>query len=185
MNRFFKRSVLTDENRKNAGVSLVEIVIVCAIFAVLAGGLALSINAVKGADVTKATRNIESNYAKLRTHTMSQTGDWELVVYEKEDMYYSVVRRDGVDYGTVLELGEYVNISYKDDVGTVYSVDADNPLSISLRPSTGAVNRVNVGTAIVYDTSANSESSYGTIEITRKKKTSTLKFYYITGKVVK
>ncbi len=183
-----KNNVLTDEKLKNAGFSLVELLVVLAIISILAGVGAISWSILKGADVSKASQSVVSCYEKLKTTTMSKTGDWTMKVTRNDkEMYYAGLYDGASSYGGNTELGKYIEIYFKDEKdASATKITKEVPLTVRVKASTGSVSEVICGSTVKYDSAEASDSAYGTIEIWLSgKKSKEVKIYYATGKAVK
>lgn len=172
-------------NKNNAGMSVIELIVVIALLAILVGAGFASYNVIKNADVTKSTKNFASYYNKLRTYTMSQAGDWSLVISrDSDDMYTAAIYQGSEQKGSALELGKHIELKYQDEKGGEVAISSALPLTITLKASTGGVNTIYSGSAKVYESGADT-SSYGIFKAERNTHDSQIKIYYVTGKALR
>lgn len=188
LGRMSRINVLTDEKQKNAGMSLVEILVVFAIVGLLIGVGVGAWAVLKSADVSKSSKNISSYYEKLKSTTMSKTGDWNMkITRDDNDMYYVAMYNGNVMSGEKAELGKYIDIYFKDENdGSLNKITKDSPLIIKLKASTGGVSEITYGSTKKYSSAEGSSSTYGSIQVwlgdSRSKE---IKIYYVTGRAVK
>lgn len=102
------------KKNKNAGFSLVEIIVVLAIMAVLVGMSATGISLLFSRDAEKCALEIESGLEKLRTYTMSKKGNWHMEIKKESSDYIMTIYRDegsGAAPYEQVNLGSKVNLN--------------------------------------------------------------------------
>ena len=75
-------------DNKNAGISLLEVIVVVAILGVLSGGVMLATGIGKWADASGAVNRIDSKMEQVKTLSMSKKDALYLAMYKKDDGYY-------------------------------------------------------------------------------------------------
>ncbi len=176
------------KEHKNAGFTLVEVIVVIAILAVVIGIGFGGMSILKNADVSKASSQVSSYYEELKSTTMSKVGEWRLeITRDDNDMYHAAIYNGTDRVGDMEELGKYIDIYFKDELeGSNNKITKSSPLIIKIKASTGGVSEISYGGAVKFSSSSGSASTYGTVEIHLSgQKREEFKIYYITGKLVK
>ncbi len=129
------------KSKKNAGFSLVEVVVVIAIMGILVGMSALGISMMFSRDAEKCATEIEAGLDKLRSYTMAKKGSWYMEIAKPDNDYILTIYRNTGSGDTAYEqtnLGNRVTlysgsteisgvrIQYNKVTGGVAKVDMDN-----------------------------------------------------------
>lgn len=108
------------DRKKQPGFSLIELLVVIAIMAVLAGGIALSINLLRSSDSKKLANEINSSFTTLRSENMGKSELSYMHIYYFEGDYYIQMSNDP----TPLEDGSGRNIG-SGSVSVVFKGESD------------------------------------------------------------
>ena len=181
---------------KNAGFSLVELIVVVTIIAIMVGGSFAGFSMLARGDSKKAVKNISSQITELRTNTLSVAGNWFAEIYKKDNTYRIDIKKkvllaDGITTSEELvsstAIGSRITISYVDSVNTDNKVINDsNKLVISFLQGSGKVGEVNF---IKSDLSiqplkvSNSKSGEIIVKVNSSTTSNSLKLWYLTGKL--
>lgn len=98
------------KKNRNAGFSLVEVIVVIAIMGVLIGMASTGISLLFSRDAEKCAMEIESGLDKLRTYTMSKKGSWYMKIEQDGANYLMTIYRDE---GTGEAVYEQINLGSK------------------------------------------------------------------------
>lgn len=82
--------------KKQPGFSLMELIIVIAIMAIMASGVALSIGLLRSSDAKKLASEINSSLTTLRSENMAKSDLSYMHIYYYEDDYYIQMSKDPV-----------------------------------------------------------------------------------------
>lgn len=82
------------KGKKNAGFSLVEVVVVIAIMGILVGISAVGISLMFSRDAEKCATEIESGLDKLRSYTMAKKGSWYMEIAKTGNDYILTIYRN-------------------------------------------------------------------------------------------
>jgi prepilin-type N-terminal cleavage/methylation domain-containing protein len=123
--------------KKNAGVSLVEMIVVVAILGVLATVTGTIVFSRSSWETRSAAERITSALGETRTNTLAKSNGWMKIAYDSQKSRYVI----STSYGTSEELGRRVQIFYTTDEsisGTEYELQSNNPLILSFSRGSGA-----------------------------------------------
>lgn len=163
--------------RDNRGMSLVELIIVMAIMAVLAGAVSIGVSLVTNKAADKCATQLKTSIQSARITTMGKFRTY-LKIYMTangvciEEVVQSV--EGGTETTTLTYTGDaYVTVLYTLSDGSQYPLGygEDNALYIEFDRSSGALKRLPDGNYCVE------------IEVSKGSKKRTLKLAYLTGKV--
>lgn len=115
------------DRRKQPGFSLMELIIVIAIMALMASGIAISIGLLRSSDTKKLASEINSSLTTLRSDNMAKSELSYLHIYYYEDAYYIQMSKDP----TPLEDGSGRNIG-SGSVSVNFKGKSDIPLGSGL-----------------------------------------------------
>lgn len=125
--------------KKNAGYSLVELIIVLAIMAILSGAAMLTLSSVNNARASSAKETFNQALSTLQTMTKSQDADYAMMLVKIDnDFYIRYGTYDGTNFsqngdeetlsrtaiyynGTEITDGNYVIIKFNKSDGSVAS----------------------------------------------------------------
>ncbi|SEV94472.1 prepilin-type N-terminal cleavage/methylation domain-containing protein [[Clostridium] fimetarium] len=180
---------------KNAGFSLVELIVVVTIIAIMVGGSFAGFAMLARGDSKKAVKNISSQITELRTNTLSVAGNWFAEIYKKDNTYRIDIKKkitlpDGKTTSEELvsstAIGSKIVISYVDSVFTdKKDINDSNKLVISFMQGSGKVNQVKLVNSDLSETPLIGPiSQSGNIIVSVKSSTSnSLTLWYLTGKL--
>jgi len=180
---------------KNAGFSLVELIVVVTIIAIMVGGSFAGFSMLARGDSKKAVKNISSQITELRTNTLSVAGNWFAEIYMKDNSYRIDIKKkitlpDGITTSEELvsstAIGSKIVISYVDFVYTdKKDINESNKLVISFMQGSGKVNQVKLINSDLSETPlVGPLSKSGDIIVSVKSSTSnSLTLWYLTGKL--
>lgn len=168
---------------KNAGFSLVELIVTVAILGVAVGFAALSYSIVSKSNVNKTTGYISDALAMCRQRSMASAGQWEVVI---ENGCVEVVKTSKNDGTAVSEVISSMALPARVDVYAAESkgvytnkIDSTQPLRISFNMLNGDIKDVVINSGSIKTTGSN----YCYISCRYKdKKEQWVKIYYATGK---
>ena len=122
---------------KNAGFTLIELIVVVAIISVLTGGIAISYSRVSRAGVKSAALDARSLVSEARINQMSKAGSFAADIY---------VANDGCIHGQMLKDGAVDrSVSSSSEVKFARSEISIEILNADTRASIGTLSRDNVG----------------------------------------
>lgn len=180
--------------RKNAGFSLVEMVIVVAILAIMGGILVGTTGMIGNYQVEKYTGMLESFMKKARTDAMAKNNICGFCVYQREGKYYieSYNEEAGasgtVQYKTVevKELGSSsgIEITVSKSDGSNQSALTDNTgdilnsyLRVKFVTGTGAVDDIKM------DSDTESKMDYTRITVSKGERSQCIEINPVTGRI--
>ncbi|MEG1781405.1 MAG: type II secretion system protein, partial [Clostridium sp.] len=82
---------------KNAGFSLIELMVVIAVMGVLSTLLFVNPQIGRRKEVDRYTRELCTQITLMRTISMAKAGEWRLVMYEREREYYCIQEKKEPD----------------------------------------------------------------------------------------
>ncbi|MEG1902480.1 MAG: type II secretion system protein [Clostridium sp.] len=82
---------------KNAGFSLIELMVVIAVVGVLSTLLFVNPQIGRRKEVDRYTRELCTQITLMRTISMAKAGEWRLVMYEREREYYCIQEKKEPD----------------------------------------------------------------------------------------
>ena len=126
---------------KNAGFSLVELIIVVAILGILVGSGVSMMGLIAGKDAKQAQANVSSVLGKARIETMSKKS-LKLEIYREtaDGAYFWRYIVDGVTDATAEKIAsKKVEISYTDTNGTTHNIMPGASLILQFDRSSGAL----------------------------------------------
>jgi len=178
---------------KNAGFSMIELIVVITIMALMVGGSFVGIGMLALGDSKKAVKNISSQLEELRTNTLSVAGSWRAEIYKKDNSYRIDIIKKKKDLSEELvsstAIGSKITILYKDSESSEKEVNDNNRLVISFLQGSGKVDQVKLINADLSETNlfGTSSTTSKTGDIIVKVKSSTvsnsLTLWYLTGKL--
>ena len=122
---------------KNAGFTLIELIVVVAIISVLTGGIAISYSRVSRAGVKSAALDARSLVSEARINQMSKAGSFAADIY---------VANDGCIHGQMLKDGAVDrSVSSSSEVKFARSEISIEILNANTEASIGTLSRDNVG----------------------------------------
>lgn len=162
----------------NRGFSIIEVIVVVAIMAVMAGAVSVAYTVVKNANVTKASRAIDDLITTCREKAMTNSAkEWKVVI---DDKTAKVVKVDWDGNEEIIEsksIPSNVDVYVTEDgISNFYASDA--PVSISFKLLSGEVSSVYTPAQTI----KGSGSNCGIVADYKNKKQSTITLYYATGK---
>ncbi len=125
----------------NAGMSLVEIIVVVLIMGVLSAGAMVGFSFIRSRDASSAAESLVTvlNRAKLQTTASSGENDVQLQIVLESDGYYGKILQSGTEIDKV-EIGDNaLTIAYaENDSDTPIAINSSTPCVISYYKSNGA-----------------------------------------------
>lgn len=180
----------TEGRLGNKGMSFVEILVVVAIIAVVAGGTLAVTGLISSGDAKKAAKTVGTQLNDLKNKTLSIYGSWQGEIGLNDD---GVVEVCIVKNGEAFErtpLGSRIEVSFyaggdtsgKDvkDYSKKYTLSETDKLVLVYSQSTGAIESVKVGS----DNAMDHDPTSGVIRVASGNNIYMLKLYYKTGKIV-
>lgn len=169
--------------QNNKGFSLIELVVVIAIVAVLAGGSVLGIGSLAGWRVTNCASDIDSAMKNTRVNAMSKSSAYMQIRCDSDGKYFlmeSGKQEDSIAKGNV-------SIRYETDKGDVVDITDGSSLILSYNRSSGAFMPIitNVAGDGTYTFLTDSGGAYvycRKIIVTNGRKTKTITLVKDTGK---
>lgn len=76
--------------KDNKGFSLIEVIIVIAIFAIVTAGAGISVNMIQKANVSKGMREVDNGLDKLVNECLSKSAPTYMYIYQDEDKDYYI-----------------------------------------------------------------------------------------------
>ncbi len=159
-------------DKKNKGFTLIEMVIVVAIFAILLGILVPSLNSLIGFRVTRAASSIGEALDRTRTEAMNRLVA-EMKLTKMSDGYYISYFMDRGKVGSQSNLVEdqptkiapaKTKISYKNSSGTEFELNEGDVLILTYNRETGAFRPIQTDllnqTAILEDLEAGKDITF-------------------------
>lgn len=125
-------------DKKNAGLSLIEVIVVIAIMAVMIGMTGIGISLMFSRDAEKCATAIEGGLDKARTYSMSKPGTWYIEVKEEStdgNVYMTIWRDDTPNDGDNYEIYEQENLGSRATL-------ASGTVKIWFNSASGSVNKV-------------------------------------------
>ena len=192
-----KRMNDSQEVNKNAGFSLVELIVVVTIIAIMVGGSFAGFSMLARGDSKKAVKNISSQITELRTNTLSAAGTWFAEIYKKDNSYRIDIKKtttlaDGITKSEELvsstAIGSRITISYVDsEIVSPTTLDDSNKLVITFQQGSGKVKEVKI---VNLDSSipppligATSKNGDIIVKVNSSSASDSLKLWYLTGKL--
>lgn len=125
--RFSKYNV-NNRSVKNAGFTLIEIIVVVAIIAIATAIGGLSINAVFTFDMKKGVQNINGALEKVKVEQMAKAGDSWLKLYADDDGIYLDIYENGIRLDNEFDDGnkiakKTVSVTYTLSDATEHTLD--------------------------------------------------------------
>lgn len=153
------------KKQNNAGMSLVEIVVVVLILGILSAGTTMGFTYIRSMDASSAAEEITSLLERTRLNTLSaeEGSDVKLELKKDGDSYYGIISQGGTELEKMAVGGNGLAISVTDAGGAETVVDG-TPVEFTYHKSNGAF-----------------RSSYTKIEITGSK-TVTVTLVTATGR---
>ncbi len=181
---------LTEKRLGNKGMSFVEIIVVVAIMAVVAGGTLAVAGLISSGDAKKAAKTVGTQLNDLKNKTLSIYGSWQGEISPNADDVFEVcIVKNGEVFERTL-LGSRIDVSFyaggdtsgKDvkNYSREYTLSKEDKLVIVYSQSTGAIESVKVGSENPMDYDPTS----GIIRVASGDNIYMLKLYYKTGKIV-
>lgn len=127
----------------NAGMSLVEIIVVVLIMGVLSAGAMVGFSFIRSRDASSAAESLISalNRTKIQTTASSGENDVQLKIVQESDGYYGTILKGGTEVEKI-EIGDKaLTIVAQGDAGsgvTPVTVSGSTPCTITYRKSNGA-----------------------------------------------
>lgn len=175
--------MITGKTRNNKGMSLVEIIVVLAILAVVAGGIVVGVGIISSGNEKKAAESIQTGLSMVRTNTLTIQSQWEARIVNDGGSYAVIIYRDGEEYETT-DIGSRVDIEYTNNASANGAVDENKELIITFRPSTGVVEDIVYGDIDGTKNSLMDASSLSfSITVTGSGGGSSINIWYDTGKI--
>lgn len=168
---------------KNAGFSLVELLVTVAILGVAMGFAALSYSLVSRSNVNKTVGYISDALSMCRQRSMASAGQWEVVIENGSVEVVKTSKNDGTAVSEVISsqaLPSHVDVYAAESKG-VYTnkIDSTQPLRISFNMLNGDIKDIMVNSGSIKTAGSN----YCYISCRYKdKKEQWVKIYYATGK---
>lgn len=106
-----KQKSVNNRIDKNRGFSLIEILVVIAIVAIMAGAVGLGINFAFSKDCEKAAKSIDSQMNIVRSMSMNQSGDYVFKV-ESSDSAKQIQVLDGAVVNDTVKLENRVDFTF-------------------------------------------------------------------------
>lgn len=172
--------------KKNKGFSLIELIVVIAILAILAGILIGATGTLGNRRLNKCTSLLDGFMKKARIDAMAQNDVCGLRIYEKDDIYYAetygeINKNGSIEYqvkdkqklGNAKEIE--VSISKK-DMSDKIVLTGDSYIRIQYARSSGAITNIKVGTG------ESSRLDLTVITLKRGDKTQCIEMIPATGK---
>lgn len=180
----------TEGKLGNKGMSFVEIIVVIAIMAIVAGGTMAVTGLISSGDAKKAAKTVGTQLNDLKNKTLSIYGSWQGEIGLNADDVFEVCI---VKNGEVFErtpLGSRIDVSFYAGGDTSgkdvtayskeYTLSGTDKLVIVYSQSTGAIESVKVGS----DNAMDYDPTSGVIRVASGDNIYMLKLYYKTGKIV-
>jgi prepilin-type N-terminal cleavage/methylation domain-containing protein len=125
----------------NAGMSLVEIIVVVLIMGILSAGTVVGFSFIRSRDASSAAESLISvlNRTKLQTTASSGVNDVQLQIVLESDGYYGKILQGGTEIDKV-EIGDSaLTISFaENDADTPTAINSSTPCIITYKKSNGA-----------------------------------------------
>lgn len=150
----------------NAGMTLIELIIVVAIMAVVVGAMALSSGFLGKSRVTKAYNKLQSDYSTARSDTMSKANETPLIISYHDSAYYIQV---GSEQEEKLLGGSgkvYYVTGRADGTGRSEKQQLKGTLELHFNRATGALQKLdsNDASSYVLELYVNDQALYITVE---------------------
>lgn len=161
---------------KNAGFSLVELIVVIAIMSIMLGMTGIGISLMFSRDAEKCAVEIEGGLDKVRAYSMSKPGIWYLEVKQDptdENVYMTIYRDEG-NAGATYKVYEKVNLGSR-------AVIIPEKVEIWFNNASGAVKKVVVNDVLL-DLTANDITKIEVQNSGNENKKKTVNLVHITGK---
>lgn len=129
------------KKRRNAGYSLVEVIVVIAILGIMTGVVTISMSVLNSKDSEECATMIDSQLSMLRTYSMSKSDDWRMEIEQDSStgMNQLTVYRNNGSSDTVYES---MDLSKKVTIAAL-------PIVITFDKANGSVKSVSkAGTAV-------------------------------------
>ena len=173
--------------RDHRGVSLVELIVVMAIMAVLAGAGVSLFGTLTGAKVSEASDKITAALSRTRTEALSRS-DASFTLYQNTtdkryyvDIYYTSSNAGGETITEAVGASQLI-IKYYDSTGAENTINTTNSLKVKFDRSTGAIKPfVNSDGTVLTDTNG-SEIVLKRILITSGDRNKNIQIFALTGK---
>lgn len=177
----------------NQGFSMMELIVVIAIMALLAGLLSYGVYIVMTGDTKRASKTMSGEISSLRTNTMAVMGQWQYEIVNDGGSIKIRTYKDGVEQDYT-NLGARIRLQYKVSQ-TANETDLSNgqKLVLTFVQGSGKVSDLQLFTADDLNKastldSARSIKGVGCCELkvmtTRGTGAEGFKLYYETGKIV-
>lgn len=146
---------MSDAVQNQKGMTLIEIILVFAIVAILAGSAVMVIGRLRYADTQKVVTTLDSSLDKLQVQTMSKTGDHYMYIYHLSDGCYMKVLPDDLtsfdssklDANGTRLANDTVSIYMDSAAGT--KVDGSNFIKVAYTKSLTFDSKTNVNYIVV------------------------------------
>lgn len=120
--------------RRNEGYSLIEVIVVTAIIAILAGAALFSVNSLGNGKLNKCTSRIEAALKETKVNAMSKSGCILTISCDSEGNY--TLEMTGGQTETIAS--SKMEISYEDSKGAKNPITAAEPLRLTYERASGA-----------------------------------------------
>lgn len=158
---------IIQDKDKQPGFSLMELIIVIAIMAVLASGIALSIGLLRSSDAKKLAGEINSSFTTLRSDNMAKSELSYMHIYYYENDYYIQMSKDPtpLEDGSGRNIGSgSVTVSFKGKSDISLGSGLTSVLTFCINKKDGSfvekVNNTELKTTSEIEISSNTSTKY-------------------------
>lgn len=158
------------EGRKKlnqAGMSLVELVVVILIIGVLAVGSAVGINYASQMNATSAAEKMASVLERTRLYTISADDAVKLVLSKEDDHYYGIIMKGSTEVDKVSLGSDALTVTIKEDGEEDITVATGDAYEFSYKKANGAFSDA---------------CTYSSVVISGGSKTRTVQLVHATGR---
>jgi len=120
-----------------AGMSLMELIVVILIMGILAAGSAVGIAYIGSMNATSAVEKLESLLERTRLHTLSADDTVKLVLKKEGNEYYGILMEGSIEADKVKLGGDSLHIQATTETGTATDISSTNCI-IAYKKSNGA-----------------------------------------------
>ncbi|MCH5272975.1 MAG: prepilin-type N-terminal cleavage/methylation domain-containing protein [Lachnospiraceae bacterium] len=155
--------------QKNAGISLIEVIVVVLIIGILSAGTVIGFSFIRQMDASSAAKEVSSllERTKLNTIAAEEGADIRLELKKEGNSYYGVIWRGTTELDK-MELSGRLTITVTEDTGAVKTIDDSNSCEFSFKKSNGAFQstyeKIEIAgskTAVIYLVTATGRSYMG------------------------